>query len=250
MSQISDRTPHVEVKLLDPEKADELVLRDYPLEPGRTPWPGDTIPQHIKDISELFTKAGYDIYLVGGSVRDMMMRRQPNDYDFVCSASPEEILALLRENGIRCDDRYLFLQYVPAFVGENGEEKVDISSYKGGSLRTDLLLRDITINALACSIKTGEVLDFTGGVQDIRDGVIRLVKKITDDNPGVIFRVIRFSLEFGFRIDPGTYQLLLDSLSVLEHARTSTLIHGMTKLLTGGREILVEGHYPNRRDEA
>ena len=61
------------------------------------------LPDYVVTIHNLMKRRGYEIYLVGGCVRDMLLERTPDDYDFCCSASPEEIVQVLKENNIEYD---------------------------------------------------------------------------------------------------------------------------------------------------
>ncbi|MER2150753.1 MAG: anti-sigma factor antagonist [Candidatus Limivicinus sp.] len=196
------------------------------------------LPPHVTQLAKLFADAGHEIYLAGGCVRDMLLGRDPNDYDFATSATTDEIQELCRENHLDYDAGYLFLDDVPVSFGEG--ETFDVSRYHGESLEEDMRRRDLSINALAYDVLAGEIVDWTGGLEDLRNGIIRLSCPITPDKSGNILRALRFSLELGFRIEPESYRSLQAAVPYLENIRSSTLIHGMTKLLEHGKRAFTD----------
>ena len=206
--------------------------------PIRLPWPARELPAYIHDISEIFREAGYEVYLAGGCVRDMFLHRAPKDYAFITSASGEQILDLMQRHGYAREGQYLSL---------NGETKWSINPFKGGSLRSDLFLRDLSINSLAYDIQAEEIIDFTGGITDLQNGIIRLLAPLTPEDSGKLLRIIRFSLELGFKVDPLTYRNALESVSILENAHPSTLVEGIGKLLAGGKDVLLHGRLTRSR---
>lgn len=196
------------------------------------------IPAEVVRLSELFASAGFKIHLVGGCVRDLLLGRKAHDYDFTTSATIEEMQSLLRANSLRYNDKYLFLNYVQVYTDNDDLEPVDISCYHGKDLDEDLKDRDLTINALAYDIQAGEIVDCTGGLEDLRNRIIRYSRPLGKDNPGDILRALRFALELDFRIDPQSYRAMEESVVYMEGIRTSTLVKGMTKLLRGARNKL------------
>ena len=228
-----------------PEEPEEESAQEESCQFRKIPWPKADLPEEIRRITGIFDRAGYELYLVGGCVRDMILGHRPNDYDFVTNADAEAVLALMKSHGYTCEDQYLFLNYVPVLIGQDNE-KIDISAFNGGSLAADLQLRDVTINSMAYDVRSGEILDCMGGFQDICDGIIRLNRPLTDEDNRIILRMIRFSLELGFKIDPDSYQNALDSVGIMEGIRTSALIKNVKNLLAGGKEVLVEGKIPKR----
>ena len=140
---------------------------------------------------------------------------------------------ICKKYGLSYDDQYSFLNYVIAICGE---DQFDLKTYTDNSLRLDLASRDFTMNALAYDLEAQEILDYMGGIEDIRRGIIRTSNlESFAEKPGNILRALRFSLEFNFRIEEETYTAMQENVSAFEHIRSSTLIKGMKKLLNGGR---------------
>jgi poly(A) polymerase len=137
-----------------------------------------------RQIAVTLASRGFQAYLVGGCVRDLLLGRKPSDYDVATDARPEQILQLYPQA----------LQVGAAFgvilVSEDGAQ-VEVATFRSDfayadgrhpgevrfetDLRQDALRRDFTVNALFQDPQSGEILDFTGGRQDLRDGLIRAV---------------------------------------------------------------------------
>ena len=158
----------------------------------------------------------YEIYMVGGSVRDFLMNKTPKDIDFCTSALPKEIIEIGNKNGINtwfCDNGLLHGTVVFNIGGENFEITTfrrDVSTDGRNatvefakSLKEDVSRRDFTINAMAMDVN-GNVFDFFGGQEDIKNKVIRFVgnakKRIKEDYLRML-RAIRFASRYGFELD-------------------------------------------------
>lgn len=163
------------------------------------------------------------LFLIGGVVRDEILGRESFDVDITYVG-----------NAIKdCADMGEVIRTNPDFgtirVKINGAE-VDIASTRseiypkaghlpvvdkiGCSLKDDVLRRDFTINSLAKSIKTGEIIDYTGGLDDLKNGILRVLHdKSFIDDPTRILRLLKFSLRFGFHSDTHTRQLMENYLN-------------------------------------
>lgn len=196
------------------------------------------IPENIRRINDLFQENGYEIYLVGGCVRDMLLDRVPDDYDFCCSATPQEMTKILKENQIEYDDSGSIVGYVIAMLDG---EKIDLVQYKGGSLEEDLFDRDFTMNAMVYDIERQEIIDYQGGKADIENRQIRCCNMATiEKKPRMIFRALRFAIEFEFHIEKETYCEMERQIEALDHIRISALKKDTRKLLKYGERIFLE----------
>ena len=140
-------------------------------------------PAKVRTIISKLQEAGYEAYAVGGCVRDSYMGRVPNDWDITTNAVPEQVKAIFR----RTIDVGIEHGTVKIMMGADGYEvttyRID-GEYEDNrhpkevtftpDLREDLRRRDFTINAMAYSEKTG-LVDLFGGMQDLRDGIVRAV---------------------------------------------------------------------------
>lgn len=177
------------------------------------------MPEAVKDIIHTLQNEGYEAYAVGGCVRDSILGREPNDWDITTSASPEEVKALFR----RTIDTGIEHGTVTIMVDKEGYEvttyRID-GKYEDGrhpsevtftrELKEDLLRRDFTINAMAYNDEEG-LVDIFGGVEDIRNKVIRCVgdplARFSEDALRLM-RAIRFAAQLGYTIEENTREAI------------------------------------------
>ena len=163
--------------------------------------------------------AGFDAYLVGGGVRDLMLSRKPKDFDVATSAHPQQVRDLFRNS--RLIGRRFRLVHV--FFGR---QNVEVATFRRqaeavadiddplirldntfGTPEEDAFRRDFTVNALFYSPQTFHVIDFPGGVDDLE---ARLIRTIGDpelrmrEDPVRMMRAVRFAAKLGFEIEPTT----------------------------------------------
>jgi len=182
------------------------------------------IPDMIKRIMQEIVVAGYSVFVVGGAVRDLMLGREPKDYDLTTDALPEEIVAVANRAGWKVVERLGQNFGVVAVVAYG--EVVEIATFRGESygvdshrpekvwkaetLEEDLSRRDFTCNAMALDLD-GNVYDLFGGEEDIKAGLLRTVgvpdKRFAEDALRM-FRACRFAAELGFAIDPAILQAI------------------------------------------
>ncbi len=162
--------------------------------------------------------AGYLAYLVGGSVRDLLLGLTPKDFDVGTDARPEEIRRLFRASRIIGRRFRLVHVYfrggkiveVVTFRGPEGHEENGQEIY--GTPEEDAFRRDLTINALFYNIADFTLIDYVGGLEDLRNGIIRVI-----GNPDIRFlrdpvrmlRAIRHAARAGFTIEPVTWEGIL-----------------------------------------
>jgi poly(A) polymerase len=148
------------------------------------------------------------MWLVGGAVRDLLLRRTPHDFDFVM---PEDALPVARAVADRLGGAYYPLDTergVGRVLVERDARKLtlDFARLRGADLAADLAARDFTINAIAADLRAlNPVIDPTQGVRDLRGKVVRAAgpNSIADD-PVRTIRAVRFAAQFGFRLEKAT----------------------------------------------
>ena len=204
------------------------------------------IPEPARKIIDRLNEHGYEAYVVGGCVRDMILKREPGDWDITTSARPEQVKALFT----RTLDTGIQHGTVTIMVGKEGYEvttfRVD-GDYTDGrhpdtvtftpSLEEDLKRRDFTINAMAYNHNTG-LVDIFGGREDIARKVIRCVgnptERFTEDALRIL-RAIRFSAQLEFEIEDATKQAITQIAPNLIHVSKERIQVELTKLLLSDR---------------
>jgi tRNA nucleotidyltransferase (CCA-adding enzyme) len=176
----------------------------------------DKIPSPVKDIAATIQKAGFKCWIVGGCVRDLLLKRNPSDWDLTTDAKPEDVMKLFPSviptgiahgtvtvHQLSGDYEVTTLRGESAYTdGRHPDEVTFITS-----LDEDLARRDFTVNAIAADPVTGEIFDPFKGQDDIEDGIIRAVGHPIErfDEDGLrILRASRFAGTLGFYITGAT----------------------------------------------
>jgi len=214
------------------------------------------ISQNALKVLNHLNGAGFEAYLVGGSVRDLLLRKSPKDFDVATDAKPNQIKKLLRNARI-IGRRFklvhvLFHRDIIEVATFRGHEKPLIkkdehrTNEKGmivrdnvfGSLKEDAFRRDFTINSLYYDIQNACIIDYTGGFKDIKKRLIRMIGEPTTrfkEDPVRILRAIRFSGKLDFAIEPKTLQALKQSIHLLHDVPPSRLFDEIVKLYQCGQ---------------
>lgn len=196
--------------------------------------------------------AGFNSYLVGGSVRDLLLGREPKDFDVVTDARPEQIRELFRNSRI-IGKRFRLVHVrfnkevieVSTFrtahhIADGGGHVVDGTIVRDnvyGKIDDDVWRRDLSVNALFYNIKDFSVIDYVGGLEDIQAGRIRLIGDPQEryvEDPVRLLRVVRFATKLGFRIDPATEEPITRYTGLLEKIPPARLFEETLKLFLGG----------------
>ena len=196
-----------------------------------------TFPGLVNEITDMFRREGHEIYLIGGCVRDLLLDREPDDYDFCASADAEEMIRICRKYGLEYNDEHRSIDYIIVYYGD---KKIDINKFQGGSLKTDMLVRDYTMNSLAYDTVRQEIIDYVGGIEDLQNRVIRLTdpERLASE-PEIILRALRFSITLGFRIDEESYKAMQDNVEHFKSVRTFFLVWYMNNLLRDCRDFFI-----------
>ncbi len=164
-----------------------------------------------------------EIYLVGGSVRDKLLGKLPNDLDYVVLGSKRSELLELGYKSVGKGFE-VFLKNGNEYALARTEKSTGIShtdftcNYEQVSLKEDLSRRDLTINAMA-EDKNGQIIDYFGGQKDLENKTLRHINNAFADDPLRVLRVARFAAELGFRVDASTLELMRQIVNggMLEH---------------------------------
>lgn len=198
-------------------------------------------------------KAGFQAFLVGGSVRDLLLGREPKDFDVATNALPEQVRELFRN--CRLIGRRFRLAHV-----QFGREIIEVATFRGqhegdaegaavtdegrilrdnvyGTLEEDVWRRDFTVNALYYNIADFSIVDYVGGVEDLRAGRLRLIgdpdKRYRED-PVRMLRAVRFATKLGFLLDNATLEAIPRLRQLLEDIAPARLFDEMLKMFQGG----------------
>jgi len=201
-------------------------------------------------IIQTLRQHGFQAYLAGGCVRDLLLGRQPNDYDVATDAKPQQVMTIFPET--YAVGAQFGVVLVPAPDGATVEVatfRSDIGYSDGRHPdqvrfsqhpREDVARRDFTINGMMLDPVTGEVLDFVGGRDDLKAGIIRAIGdpalRFAEDKLRML-RAVRFAARFEYRIEPATFtamQKLAPEIAVVSSERVRD---ELTRMLT-------EGHAP------
>lgn len=177
------------------------------------------IPKQVEWILEKLKSHGYEAFAVGGCVRDVLLCKEPEDWDITTSAKPEQVKAVFGrtiDTGLvhgtvtvlRDGTGYEITTYRIDGEYEDGRHPKEVAFTS--ELKEDLRRRDFTINAMAYSHETG-LVDIFGGISDLEKGIIRCVGDATErftEDALRILRAIRFSAQLGFSIEEDTYRAL------------------------------------------
>lgn len=200
------------------------------------------IPEKVNDIIEELMEHGYEAYAVGGCVRDMVLGREPEDWDITTSATPQEVKKIFRrtvDTGIQHGtvtvlmdkDHYEVTTY--RLDGEYEDNRHPKEVCFTSSLSEDLKRRDFTINAMAYNEKEG-FIDLFGGMEDINRRLIRCVgsaKERFDEDALRILRAVRFSAQLDFTIEEETMKALKSKVAYLNNISAERIRVELTKLL-------------------
>jgi len=190
------------------------------------------IPDDLRDIHKRMKGSGKQLYVVGGAVRDTLVGKTPKDYDLVSDATPDQTIDILSRHGrLRLDLTGKAFGVVR--VKTPGDNEYEIATFRedlgsgrrptGVSFTTidkDVLRRDLTINALFYDLDTSEVVDYVGGLEDIRNGVVRAAGGSAQDRFAEdklrMLRAVRFAARMGFDLSSDVSQAIKDDDGLLQ----------------------------------
>lgn len=185
----------------------------------------------VAELGEAFARAGHDLYLVGGSVRDALMGRLGHDLDFTTDARPDDTEAILRQHthatwdigrafgtiGAQIDDWVVEVTTYRADAYHPDSRKPEI--VYGETLKDDLIRRDFTVNAMALHAATRTFSDPYAGLTDIVSGILRTPfppERSFSDDPLRMMRAARFTSQLGFTVTNEVRAAMTDMASRIE----------------------------------
>jgi len=216
------------------------------------------ISEPAKKVLSRLNNAGYEAYLVGGGVRDILLGSQPKDFDIATSATPEQVHELFRNS--RLIGRRFRIVHILF-----GREVIEATTFRGnaadtdeddddddrrtsehglllrdnvyGSMEEDALRRDFTVNALYYCIRDFTVVDFANGMDDLKKRQMRLIgdpETRYREDPVRMLRAIRFAAKLGFTIERETEEPIRKLAPLLTHIPPARLFEEVLKLFSAG----------------
>lgn len=214
------------------------------------------IPDYVTHVTSTLENAGFEAFLVGGCVRDLILGREPKDWDVTTNAIPEEIIPLFEKTiyentfgtvgvcvpkvthetggNVTQETQYHIIEVTPyrteADYSDNRHPETVLFSK---SIEDDLQRRDFTINAMAFSSK-GQLIDLYKGQEDIKDKVVRAVgdadERFKEDGLRML-RAIRFSTQLGFAINYETMQAVENNSELIKNISAERIRDEFTKII-------------------
>ena len=212
------------------------------------------------ELGERFAAAGHELALVGGPVRDAFLGRRSPDLDFTTTATPDEILQLIKP---MVDAHWDIGREFGTIGARIGDDHIEITTYRadkydqdsrkpevafGKDLTEDLLRRDFTVNAMALRLPEKVFVDPFNGLRDLMDGVLRTPGKPEDsfsDDPLRMMRGARFVAQLEFEIEPETFAAMSSMAERIEIISAERIHDEFVKLMKAknprlGLEVLVD----------
>ncbi len=188
---------------------------------------------------------GHIAYLVGGSVRDLLLNQTPKDYDISTSAEPEQIKQLFR-NCILIGRRFRLahirfgrkiLEVSTFRSGDTEKDELIVRDNKWGTPEEDVLRRDFTINGLFYDSSTQEVIDYVGGYPDLQKKMLRTIGQPYirfRQDPVRMLRLIKFQARFGFEVDAEAKVALLECRKEITKSSPARIQEELLRMLESG----------------
>jgi poly(A) polymerase len=203
--------------------------------------------EYATQIVRTLRGAGYQAYLVGGCVRDLLLGREPADYDVATDATPDEVMRIFPETYA------VGAQFGVVLVPDVARNTVEVATFRSDigysdgrhpdqvrfakSAREDVERRDFTINGLLLDPIKDEVLDFVGGRKDLEAGIIRTIGRpelrFAEDKLRMM-RAVRFAARFGYTIEPETFAAIQKLADGIHQVSSERVRDELTRMLTEG----------------
>jgi len=211
------------------------------------------ISEHALKVLYRLQKEGFDAYLVGGCVRDLLLGREPKDFDVVTNADPDQVRKVFRN--CRLIGRRFRLAHV-----HFGREIIEVATFRGageeqndkqvlnkegrllrdnvyGTIEEDVWRRDFTVNALYYNIKDFSVVDYVGGMADHKTGTLKLIgdpEMRFREDPVRMLRAVRFAVKLGFKLDSDCEKAIHNDVQLLAGIPSARLYDEAIKLFLSG----------------
>ncbi|NMB92531.1 MAG: HD domain-containing protein, partial [Parcubacteria group bacterium] len=205
------------------------------------------IPKEVSHVTRTLEKAGFEAYLVGGCVRDLIMEKDPKDWDIATNAKPEQIISLFKKTVY--ENKFGTVLVIQEDVSCETLRQIEVTPYRieakysdfrhpdevkfTDNLEDDLKRRDFTINAMALSPK-GHLVDLFNGIKDIKDKMLKAVgepdDRFTEDALRML-RAIRFACQLGFSVSYETTESIIKNADLIKKISKERIQDEFIKIL-------------------
>jgi len=200
------------------------------------------LPKNVAYILETLESNGFEGYIVGGCVRDLLLERAPNDWDVTTNALPSDLMKMFPKHvdiganhgtvGVIFDDGIVEVTTY-RIDGDYSDNRRPDSVTFTPNLADDLARRDFTVNAMAVG-KSGEIIDLFGGVADLERGIIRCVGEANQrfrEDALRMLRAVRFAAQLKFKIEPETYNAIRLNADLIRNISAERIRIELDKIL-------------------
>ena len=220
-----------------------------------------SIPREVSRITKTLEKAGFESYLIGGCVRDMLLDKEPKDWDITTNAKPEQIISLFEKTFY--ENEYGTVGVVNEETEHETLKVIEVTPYRleatysdnrrpdsvtfSDNLEEDLKRRDFAMNAIAYNISKGHLIDPYKGQKDIKDKIIRTVGSPLDrfsEDALRILRAVRLAAELDFTINTQTQEAIKQTSRTLQNIAVERIRDEFTKIVESenGMEGIILAH--------
>jgi poly(A) polymerase len=230
----------------DPTKPVVLGPKQHKIDPN-------LVSNNAIRVTQTLQKAGFKAFIVGGAVRDLLLSVKPKDFDVATNATPEEVKRLFRRAFI-IGRRFQIVHVM------FGQDLIEVTTFRSGSENSspkdahgrilrdntfgkqheDAARRDFTINAMYYDPATQTVLDYHGGIADIRAKTLRMIGEPAAryrEDPVRMLRVVRFAAKLKFTIDPDTSAPIAKMASLIDNVPSARIFDEMLKMFMSGSSL-------------
>jgi poly(A) polymerase len=220
-----------------------------------------TAQQHAEEIVRTLRQHGHQAYFAGGCVRDILLNREPADYDVATDATPQRVMQVFPQT-YAVGEQFGIVLVPPAEddeatiarQSERSKQAVEVATFRADvgysdgrhpdevrftkDPQEDAQRRDFTINGMMLDPATNEILDFVGGQDDLKKGIIRAIgdpnRRFEEDKLRML-RAVRFAARFNYQIDPATLNAIQNLAPKIHQVSAERMREELTKMLTEGQ---------------
>jgi poly(A) polymerase len=220
-----------------------------------------TARQHAEEIVRTLRQHGHQAYFAGGCVRDLLLNREPADYDVATDATPQRVMQVFPQTYAVGEQFGVVLvppaeddEVTIARQSERSKQAVEVATFRADvgysdgrhpdevrftkDPQEDAQRRDFTINGMMLDPATNEILDFVGGQDDLKKGIIRAIgdpnRRFEEDKLRML-RAVRFAARFNYQIDPATLNAIQNLAPKIHQVSAERMREELTKMLTEGQ---------------